>query len=97
MSWAVAINDVEAHEIETVLRSKFDELYPQTADGVGLEFVECSDSAQSLARYAFEGSNEGRRFNISASGHVSDNDSESFVSVIVTVRKPEAKDDPAEN
>lgn len=106
MSWSISVSDVSVSEIGSELQAKMDEFYPNASHGsrvlknalINREFRAASAVAEDFAHDAFETDLHDARFNVQASGHVHDNDAESFVSVIVTLRKPqEAVDDPAED
>jgi hypothetical protein len=98
MSWSVSKNGIaEPHDIMDAVGAQFKETYPEPAEGVDDQARAAAGVAQDLAFEAFDG--EGP-FNVQMSGHVKNEDSDSFVSVIVTkvteAESDETADAPAE-
>lgn len=99
MSWSLSVQDRAPGDLYIDIKTEFARVYPDPAEGV-LEQVDLVRAVVHEFVYTdvFEGDNSDNRYNVQASGHVSDGDSETFVSVILTKRYPqEAADDPAED
>lgn len=102
MSWSASVSDVALDELNDKIVETFQQTSPEALPSVIHAADEAADAVGVLAIHAFPGSNEGKRFNASTSGHINqgeDDPVESFISVVVTERapKPEAQSDPAED
>lgn len=90
MSWTLSLNNVNNEELREKSKELFNASYPEAIEGVKREFGQAVYSAEEMMYDGFGMTVGDRsRFNVQMSGHVSDGDAESFISVIVTLRKEE--------
>lgn len=89
MSWTLSLTDVDNEDMRDKSRELFNVQYPEAAEGVKREYGQAVYCAEEMMYDGFGMTVGDRaRFNVQMSGHVSDSDAESFISVIVTLRKP---------
>lgn len=99
MSWSISLTDVGTNDIREKTEEVFKASYPEPASGIELECEEAEMAAESIMYDAFSAQHVdyqvnriANKFSVQMSGHTRTDKSdgaESFVSVIVTLRKRE--------